>query len=54
VTTAPISWRATRLAETGKLTPRLGPGRFTLEGIADPYAAVRNQPAAGKIVIDID
>jgi NADPH2:quinone reductase len=54
VTTAPISWRATRLAETGKLTPRLGPGRFTLEGIADAYAAVRNQPAAGKIVIDID
>jgi NADPH:quinone reductase-like Zn-dependent oxidoreductase len=45
---------ATRLAETGKLTPRLDPGRFTLEGIADAYAAVRNQSAAGKVVIDVD
>jgi NADPH:quinone reductase len=45
---------ATRLAETGKLTPRLDPGRFTLEGIADAYAVVRKQSATGKIVIDVD
>jgi NADPH:quinone reductase len=44
---------ATRLAETGKLTPRLDPGRFTLEGIADAYAVVRKQSATGKIVIDV-
>jgi NADPH2:quinone reductase len=45
---------ATQLAETGKLTPRLDPGRFTLEGIADAYAAVKSQSAAGKVVIDVD
>jgi NADPH:quinone reductase len=45
---------ATRLAESGKLTPRLDPRRFTLDSIADAYAAIKNQSAAGKVVIDID
>jgi NADPH:quinone reductase len=45
---------ATRLAETGKLTPRVDPTRFTLNSIGEAYAAVKNQSAAGKIVIDVD
>jgi NADPH2:quinone reductase len=45
---------ATRLAETGKLSPRVDPTRFMLNGIGEAYAAVKNQSAAGKIVIDID
>jgi NADPH:quinone reductase len=45
---------ATRLAETGKLSPRVDPTHFTLSSIGDAYTAVRNQSAAGKIVIDVD
>jgi hypothetical protein len=50
VTTAPISCEPRGWPKP----PRLDPGRITLDGIADAYAAVRNQSAAGKIVIDID
>lgn len=45
---------ATRLAETGKLSVRLDPRRFTLNNIGDAYAAIADQSAAGKIVVDID
>ena len=46
--------QATRLAESGKLIPRLDPARFTLNSIGDAYAAVKNQSAAGKVVIEVD
>lgn len=45
---------ATRLAETGKLSVRLDPRRFTLNKIGDAYAAIADQSAAGKIVVEID
>jgi NADPH2:quinone reductase len=45
---------ATRLADAGKLAPRVDPTRFTLNSIGDAYAAVKNQSAAGKIVIDVE
>jgi len=45
---------ATRLAETGKLLVRLDPRRFTLNNIGDAYAAIADQSAVGKIVVDID
>jgi len=45
---------ATRLAETGKLSVRLDPRRFTLNNIGDAYAAIADQSAVGKIVVDID
>lgn len=45
---------ATRLAETGRLSVRLDPRRFTLNNNGDAYAAIADQSAAGKIVVDID
>jgi NADPH2:quinone reductase len=44
---------ATRLAEAGKLRPRLDPRRFTLNSVAEAHAAVEDRSADGKIVIDI-
>ena len=44
---------ATKLAEVGKIVPRLDPRRFTLETIGDAYDAIVNRPT-GKIVVDID
>jgi NADPH:quinone reductase len=45
---------ATKLAEAGKIVPKLDHRRFTLETIADAYDAVRTRKAAGKIVVDIE
>jgi NADPH:quinone reductase len=45
---------ATRLAEAGKIVPKLDHRRFTLETIADAYDAVRTRKAAGKIIIDLE
>jgi len=42
---------ATRLAEAGKLTPNLGPSRFTLETACDAYRAMKS--GGGRFVIDI-
>jgi len=44
---------AARLAEAGKVLPRLDPRHFTLSNIAEAYAAQRDG-AAGKIVIDVE
>jgi NADPH2:quinone reductase len=45
---------ATRLAEAGKIAPRLAAARFALETVDDAYRAFNAGPVAGKIVIDID
>ncbi|MEH2471962.1 NADPH2:quinone reductase [Nitrobacteraceae bacterium AZCC 2161] len=44
---------ATKLAEAGKIVPKLDGRRFTLDTIAGAYDAVRSRSAAGKIVVDI-
>jgi NADPH2:quinone reductase len=45
---------ATRLAEQGKLTPRLDPRRFDLASAERAYDAITERTARGKIVVDID
>jgi len=45
---------ATKLAEAGKIVPRLDRRRFTLETVGDAYRAIATGPAAGKIVVDVD
>jgi NADPH:quinone reductase len=45
---------ASRLVETGKLRPRLDPRRFTLSSVNEAHAAIANQSAKGKVVVDID
>jgi len=44
---------ATRLVESGKVTPHLDPSHFTLATVADAHAAIRDRTATGKVVIDI-
>ena len=41
---------AARLAEAGKLVPKLSAERFTLETVCDAYRAVK---AGQKVVVDI-
>jgi NADPH:quinone reductase len=48
-----IMREATRLAEAGRLRPRLDPRRFTLSNATDAHAAIEDQSARGKIVVDI-
>jgi NADPH:quinone reductase-like Zn-dependent oxidoreductase len=45
---------ATRLVDAGQLHPRLDSRSFNLSNIADAHAAVADQSAQGKIVIDIE
>lgn len=45
---------ATKLAEAGKLSPLVDPGRFTLETAMDAHIAVESGKAIGKIVVEID
>lgn len=45
---------ATRLAETGRIAPRLDPRRFTLETASDAYDAMLDGRNGGKLVIDVD
>jgi len=49
-----IMAEATRLAEEGKLHPRLDPRRFTLSNAADAHGAIEDRSAQGKIVVDIE
>lgn len=49
-----IMREATRLAEAGKLVPRLDSRHFNLETIADAHALVEGRLADGKLVIDIE
>lgn len=48
-----IMREATRLAEAGKLMPRLDPRRFDLETVGDAQALIESGQADGKLVIDI-
>ncbi|GAX54873.1 zinc-dependent alcohol dehydrogenase family protein [Streptomyces olivochromogenes] len=48
-----IMREATTLADAGSLKPRLDPRAFTLDSVADAYAAVEQGTAAGKVVVDI-
>lgn len=48
-----IMAEATRLAEAGKLTPRLDPRRFSFSDAADAHAAITDRSSEGKLVIDI-
>jgi NADPH2:quinone reductase len=43
---------ATRLAEAGKLTPRIDPRRFTFDTSCHAYLAMKSGTAAGKIIVD--
>jgi len=45
---------ASRLVQGGKLRPRLDPRRFTLSGVNEAHAAITDQSANGKVVVDID
>lgn len=49
-----IMREATRLAEAGKLMPRLHPRPFTLETVAEAHHLIENGQADGKLVVDID
>jgi len=44
---------ATRLAESGKIKPRLDPRHFSLAEVGEAYALLENNAARGKVVIDI-
>jgi len=44
---------ATRLAETGKVLPRVDPRHFGLSTVGEAYRALETGEAAGKIVVDI-
>ena len=48
-----IMREATRLAESGKVVPKLDPRRFTLATIGDAYRAITAHDADGKLVVDI-
>ncbi|SIT45255.1 Quinone oxidoreductase [Paraburkholderia piptadeniae] len=45
---------ATRLAEQGKLAPRVDPRRFDLASAERAYDAITQRTARGKIVVEID
>lgn len=45
--------KVTRLAEAGKLVPRLDARRFTLADAADAHALIENRQAQGKLVVEI-
>jgi len=44
---------ATRLAEAGKVSPRIDPRHFGLSTVGEAYRALETGDAAGKIVVDI-
>jgi NADPH2:quinone reductase len=45
---------ATRLAEAGKLAPRIDLRRFTFETICHAYEAMKTGTVAGKIIVDTE
>lgn len=49
-----IMREATRLAESGKILPRVDPRRFDLATVGEAYALQEQRQAQGKLVIDID
>ena len=44
---------ATRLAEAGRLAPKVDPRRFELDTLGDAYAAVEARTTDGKLVVEI-
>jgi len=44
---------ATRLAEAGKIMPRVDPRHFTLDTVYDAYRAIKAARTDGKLIIDI-
>ena len=44
---------ASKMAEDGKLTPLVDPGRFTLDSVEEAYEALETKTAKGKVVIEI-
>lgn len=44
---------ASKMAEDGKLTPLVDPGRFTLDSVEEAYEALERKTAKGKVVIEI-
>ena len=49
-----IMREATRLAEAGKLRPRLDPRRFNLSSVSDAHTAIEDRSAQGKVIVDIE
>jgi NADPH2:quinone reductase len=49
-----IMQEATRLAEAGKLLPRLDPRRFTLANVAQAHALLDSRQTDGKLVVEIE
>jgi NADPH:quinone reductase len=45
---------ATKLAEAGKLRPRLDPRRFNLSNVDAAHAAIEDRSAKGKILVEIE
>ena len=45
---------ATKLIESGKLTPLVDPGNYTLETITEAYEALEQSKAKGKVVVSIN
>ncbi len=48
-----ILQQAAALTQAGKLTPLVDPQRYSLDGIAEAYAALQQKKNKGKLVIDI-
>jgi NADPH:quinone reductase-like Zn-dependent oxidoreductase len=48
-----IMREATRLAEAGKLVPRVDQRHFTLETVGDAYQAIKDRDASGKLIVNI-
>lgn len=48
-----IMREATRLAEAGKLTPRLDPHRFTFETVGNAHSLIENGQVDGKLVVEV-
>lgn len=44
---------AAKLADAGKIRPRLDPRRFGLSSILDAYGAIEDRSAKGKVVVDV-
>ena len=44
---------ASKMAEDGKLTPLVDPGRFTMDSVEEAYEALETKTAKGKVVIEI-
>jgi NADPH:quinone reductase-like Zn-dependent oxidoreductase len=44
---------ATAMADSGQLTPRVDPHRYTLDDLDSAYRAVEDRTAGGRVIVDI-